>query len=163
MSKPSLFPLTSLYLVLLFLHTHLPISNEISILGLDSLKNSEMDVMAKRACTQNIGECFTEPEMDSGTSRRVLVMQKKYISYETLRRDMTPCQTPGSSYYNCHAGTANPYNRGCEVITGCARGIIKTWWCISIEKCNHFLFNVLFLLWVLTMIVHLRYLLRYAR
>lgn len=149
MSKPSLFPLTSLYLVLLFLHTHLPISNEISILGLDSLTNSEMDVMAKRACTQNIGECFTEPEMDSGTSRRVLVMQKKYISYETLRRDMTPCQTPGSSYYNCHAGTANPYNRGCEVITGCARGIIKTWWCISIEKCNNFLsFNVLFLLWV---------------
>ena len=124
MSKPSsLLPLTSFYLVLLFLHTHLSISNGVSILGLDSLKNSEMDVMVKRGCTQNIGECFTETEMDSETSRRVLVMQKKYLSYETLRRDMTPCGKPGASYYNCNAGTANPYTRGCEVITRCARGI----------------------------------------
>lgn len=126
MSKPSPLPLTSLCIVLLFLHTQLLICNGISVLGLDSLGNSEIGVMVERACTRKIGECLTETEMDSETSRRVLLMQKKYISYETLRRDMTPCEKPGASYYNCHAKQANPYNRGCEVITGCARGIIRT-------------------------------------
>ncbi|KAI4369259.1 hypothetical protein MLD38_017720 [Melastoma candidum] len=70
----------------------------------------------------------TGGEMESETSRRLLMMQpvKRYISYETLRRDMVPCTNPGASYYNCEAGRsrANPYTRGCEVITGCAR-IIK--------------------------------------
>lgn len=126
MSKPSLFPVTFLYLVLFFLHTQLSFCNRVSVLGLDSLKNSEMDVMVKRDCSQTIGECLTETEMDSETNRRVLAMQKKFISYETLRRDMTPCANPGAPYYNCHSGVANPYNRGCEVITRCARGIIKT-------------------------------------
>ncbi|KAK6266081.1 hypothetical protein QUC31_016918 [Theobroma cacao] len=66
--------------------------------------------------------------MESESNRRVLVMQRRYISYETLRRDMVPCAKPGASYYDCNAGQANPYNRGCEVITRCARGIkdIKT-------------------------------------
>ncbi|XP_035547356.1 protein RALF-like 24 [Juglans regia] len=126
MSIPSLVPLTFLYLVLLFLHTQVSICNGVSVLGLDSLENSEMDAMVKRVCTQKVGECFSDTEMDTETNRRVLVMQKKYISYETLRRGMTPCAKPGASYYNCQAGVANPYNRGCEVITRCARGIPKT-------------------------------------
>ncbi|XP_059446798.1 protein RALF-like 24 [Corylus avellana] len=126
MSKPSLLPVTFLYLVVFFLHTQLSICNGVSVLGLDSLKNSEIDGMVKRACTQTIGECLTETEMDSESNRRVLAMQRKYISYATLRRDMTPCAKPGAPYYNCNAGVANPYNRGCEVITRCARGIIKT-------------------------------------
>ncbi|KAH7833620.1 hypothetical protein Vadar_008134 [Vaccinium darrowii] len=70
-----------------------------------------------------VGECIEEM-MDSESNRRVLAMQRRFISYETLKRDLVPCTRPGSSYYNCRAaGAANPYNRGCEVITGCARDI----------------------------------------
>lgn len=54
-------------------------------------------------------------------------MGKRYISYETLRRDVVPCGTPGASYYNCRKNeVANPYNRGCEIITLCARDAINT-------------------------------------
>ncbi|KAD0494651.1 hypothetical protein E3N88_44176 [Mikania micrantha] len=75
--------------------------------------------MVKRVCDSKIGE-YLEDEtlLDSESSRRVLLMQKKYISYETLKRDLVPCGTPGASYYNCNGkGVAAPYNRGCEVIT----------------------------------------------
>ena len=48
---------------------------------------------------------------------------KRYISYEALRGDNVPCTRPGIPYYNCRAlPKANPYTRGCSVITGCARG-----------------------------------------
>jgi len=47
--------------------------------------------------------------------------QKRYIGYETLRRDMVPCQKPGASYYDCRSGQANSYSRGCDTITRCAR------------------------------------------
>ncbi|CAI0437672.1 unnamed protein product [Linum tenue] len=63
-----------------------------------------------------------EAEMESEISRRVMLMQRKYISYATLKRDMVPCDNPGASYYDCHPRAANTYNRGCEVITRC-RGI----------------------------------------
>ncbi|CAK9178236.1 unnamed protein product [Ilex paraguariensis] len=71
---------------------------------------------------RKIGQCeemvAEEEEMDSEINRRVLMMQKRYISYDTLKRDMIPCNRPGVSYYNCkNAGEANSYNRGCEVIT----------------------------------------------
>ncbi|XP_061369181.1 protein RALF-like 24 [Gastrolobium bilobum] len=117
-----------LCLALVQFHTHIPICNGLSFVDLNLLKHSEMAVMTKRVCTKSIGECLTEPEMDSETNRRVLIMEKKYISYGTLKRDMVPCDRAGASYYNCHARQANPYNRGCEVITGCARGVqaIKT-------------------------------------
>ncbi|KAI5349961.1 hypothetical protein L3X38_002852 [Prunus dulcis] len=112
-------------LSLLLIHTHFSICNGVSAFDLNSLKGSGIDGMvgAGRACNQKIGERLTEPEMESETSRRVLAMQKKYISYETLRRDLVPCGKPGASYYNCHAVAANPYSRGCEVITRCARVI----------------------------------------
>ncbi|KAK9906116.1 hypothetical protein M0R45_020253 [Rubus argutus] len=100
-----------LYLALLFILAHFPICNGASVLDLNALKGSEIDV--------KIGDCLTEPEMDSEISRRVLAMQKKYISYETLKRDLVPCARPGASYYNCHPVAANPYNRGCDVITRC--------------------------------------------
>ncbi|KAI3523592.1 hypothetical protein L1887_01828 [Cichorium endivia] len=70
-----------------------------------------------------------EMMMESEVSRRVLLMGRRYISYETLRRDVIPCGTPGASYYNCKRngnGVANPYNRGCEIITMCARDAINT-------------------------------------
>lgn len=55
------------------------------------------------------------------------MMGKRYISYETLKRDLVPCGTPGASYYNCKGkGVANPYNRGCEIITRCSRDAINT-------------------------------------
>ncbi|KAF2299981.1 hypothetical protein GH714_006540 [Hevea brasiliensis] len=109
MSKPTLY-----LLGLLFLHTHFTICSGVSVPGLNSLENSEIDAMVRRGCTRKIGDCLEEPEMESEISRRVLVMQKKYISYETLKRDMVPCSKPGASYYDCHAGEANPYSRGCE-------------------------------------------------
>ncbi|KAF5199764.1 Ralf-like [Thalictrum thalictroides] len=86
--------------------------------------------MVKKACTGKKGLCFWETkkgmeddiemEMDSEINRRVLYQQKKYISYETLNREVVPCDRPGAPYYDCHhVGQANPYSRGCEVITRC--------------------------------------------
>lgn len=123
-------PLLLLLLFLFLFHTHLAVCNAVPVLG----TRGEIDVALKRARPQSVRDCLSEAEtaaddLEAEASRRVLlVQQKKYISYETLRRDMVPCTTAGASYYNCHAGTANPYNRGCEVITYCARNIrdIKT-------------------------------------
>ncbi|KAK4258205.1 hypothetical protein QN277_007678 [Acacia crassicarpa] len=96
------------------------------LMDLNLLKQSDVSsdiLMAKRACTGSIGQCLSlTTMMDSESHRRILEMQKKYISYGTLRRDMVPCDTPGASYYSCQAKPANPYHRGCEVITTCARG-----------------------------------------
>ncbi|KAJ7979174.1 Rapid alkalinization factor [Quillaja saponaria] len=127
-SRPILIVMSSLYLTLLFLLTCFSSCNGVSVLDLNLLKKSEIDALGRRVCSKKIGECMTELEMDSETNRRVLTMQKKYISYHTLRRDMVPCDRPGASYYNCHAGQANPYSRGCDIITRCARNIkdIKT-------------------------------------
>ncbi|KGN56707.1 protein RALF-like 24 [Cucumis sativus] len=116
-----LFFLFSIIFPLVFLQTHFSFCD--AILDLRSFKGSEMEVMAKGVCNQKIGECLTDPEMESEISRRVLMMQKKYISYDTLRRDMVPCSRPGVSYYECHPGPANSYDRGCEVITRCARDV----------------------------------------
>ncbi|XVF84567.1 hypothetical protein PTKIN_Ptkin17bG0047300 [Pterospermum kingtungense] len=117
--------ITTLSLSLLFLQT----CDSVSILDLDNaLKASEVDVMVRRVCNRKLEDCLEDQEMESESNRRVLMMQRRYISYETLRRDMVPCSKPGASYYDCNAGQAHPYNRGCEVITRCARGIkdIKT-------------------------------------
>ncbi|KAK1318859.1 putative galacturonosyltransferase-like 7 [Acorus calamus] len=47
-------------------------------------------------------EASEEVEMDSEINRRVLVGQKSYISYESLKGDAVPCMKPGVSYYECH-------------------------------------------------------------
>uniref|UniRef100_A0A2P2PKJ2 Protein RALF-like 24 n=1 Tax=Rhizophora mucronata TaxID=61149 RepID=A0A2P2PKJ2_RHIMU len=122
-------PMITLCLALIFLHTHFTICRGVSVLGFNSLESSELDAIMKRGCSKKTEDCLEEPEMmESEISRRVLLMQKKYVSYETLRRDMVPCTKPGASYYDCHAAAANPRTRGCEVITRCARAIqdIKT-------------------------------------
>lgn len=68
-------------------------------------------------------EMEMEMEMDSEINKRILLMQKKFISYDTLKRDMVPCNTPGASYYNCRGNSpANSYSRGCQMITRCDRG-----------------------------------------
>ncbi|GFY83902.1 hypothetical protein Acr_03g0006760 [Actinidia rufa] len=113
--------MNTIFTLLLFFHIFPPIYNGDSVVALNSLENIELDAMAKRACAEKIGEC-EELLMDSEINRRVLVMQKKYISYDTLKRDLVPCNTPGASYYDCKAGgEGHPYNRGCEVIARCAR------------------------------------------
>ncbi|OVA05693.1 Rapid ALkalinization Factor [Macleaya cordata] len=129
-----------LYLALIFLQTHFLTLMGVYELGYSSstsLIDNQTDdqlLMVKKACTGNRGLCFWETikrekvetememEMDSEINRRVLMMQKKFISYETLKKDVIPCGRPGASYYNCQVtGEANPYNRGCEVITRCDR------------------------------------------
>ncbi|KFK36285.1 hypothetical protein AALP_AA4G102800 [Arabis alpina] len=90
---------------ILFLHTH--------------FSNGEINAMLVQS--DLIGEDEEELMMPSEISRRLLMAQKRYIGYETLRRDMVPCQKPGASYYDCRSGQANSYNRGCETITRCAR------------------------------------------
>ncbi|KAG2314512.1 hypothetical protein Bca52824_017634 [Brassica carinata] len=94
-------------LSILIIQTHFPISDA----------TAEIDAMLARNTL--IGE--DEELMPSEISRRVLMAQKRYIGYETLRRDMVPCQKPGASYYDCRSGQANSYGRGCETITRCAR------------------------------------------
>uniref|UniRef100_A0A6N2MDC4 Uncharacterized protein n=1 Tax=Salix viminalis TaxID=40686 RepID=A0A6N2MDC4_SALVM len=115
MSRFQIFPHTPtlLYLSLLFLLTLLATCNADSVSGLESLRTREIDAAVSRGgCSEKIGECFEEPEMESEISRRVLLMQKKYISYGTLRRDLVPCDKPGASYYDCNARQAHRYSRG---------------------------------------------------
>ncbi|CAK8530553.1 unnamed protein product [Lathyrus sativus] len=46
----------------------------------------------------------------------------KYISYGALRANGIPCGWRGQSYYDCNKRQqANPYRRGCNRITHCAR------------------------------------------
>ncbi|MED6133150.1 hypothetical protein PIB30_025965 [Stylosanthes scabra] len=128
MSQPRFTLMNPLLLLLLVLFSH-------NALSFSSSSSSSMDlnllnnVVSRRVCKRSIGECLAENEMmmmDSESNRRILAMQqKRYISYDTLKRDMVPCDRPGASYYNCHARQAHPYNRGCEVITGCARGSVQ--------------------------------------
>ncbi|KAH7546020.1 protein RALF-like 19 [Ziziphus jujuba] len=68
-----------------------------------------------------IGE-DNEMLMDSEASRRALAGGRKYISYSALKKNRVPCGRRGQSYYNCQKRQrANPYKRGCTVITHCAR------------------------------------------
>ncbi|XP_011069491.1 protein RALF-like 24 [Sesamum indicum] len=121
-------PFCTLFLILLsFLQIQVGICSGISVLEVNSVKAGELAAMVKRVCVGKVGDCsevaVEEEMMDSESNRRVLFMQKRYISYDTLRRDLVPCDRPGASYYNCKGpGVANTYNRGCEIITRCARG-----------------------------------------
>lgn len=46
----------------------------------------------------------------------------RYISYGALRPNQIPCGRRGQSYYACNRRQqANPYRRGCNRITHCAR------------------------------------------
>ncbi|XP_057747071.1 protein RALF-like 24 [Arachis stenosperma] len=119
------------FIILTFLYLSpvlLSICYGLSVVDLNLLKHSDKSgVITKRVCTKSIVECLEEEtEMDSESNRRLMQQQQqqqhRYISYETLKRDMVPCDRAGSSYYSCKAREANPYNRGCEVITACARG-----------------------------------------
>ncbi|KAK9138471.1 hypothetical protein Sjap_009065 [Stephania japonica] len=116
-----------LFNLLILLHTQIFTCNGVPVFESTSLGNKGMEVMVKRSCIGNKGLCLwenvmeSEMEMDSEINKRVLLMQpKKYISYQSLKKDFVPCTTPGAPYYNCHqVGNANPYHRGCEMISEC--------------------------------------------
>ncbi|KAK6917583.1 Rapid ALkalinization Factor [Dillenia turbinata] len=70
-----------------------------------------------------VGDFIGDNEMlmDNEASRRHLAGNKK-LSYGMLKGNNVPCNQRGSSYYNCQkGGKANPYRRGCNQITRCAR------------------------------------------
>lgn len=102
--------------ILLFT-THFSISCGSSIPAFNFTKTGE------RVCGgSEPAECGSAAvEVEAESSRRVLAMARKYISYDTLRRDMVPCMRPGASYYSCRSAPVNHYHRGCEAITRCAR------------------------------------------
>ncbi|KAK9671414.1 hypothetical protein RND81_12G028600 [Saponaria officinalis] len=105
----------TLLISLLIIQTHFNISNGYS----DSLKSFDFDqnrVEKSKTCTS-----IEEIEGDFEVNRRKLSGEKRYISYETLKRDVVPCSIAGSSYYKCGVSPANHYSRGCSVITQCAR------------------------------------------
>ncbi|KAL6009313.1 hypothetical protein ACLOJK_022542 [Asimina triloba] len=83
-------------------------------------RGHEMDVGVKRGSVSMWGE---EMEMDSEINRRILAVQKRYISYGSLRKDAVPCSRPGASYYNCRQMEGHPYARGCSVITACRENV----------------------------------------
>lgn len=81
------------------------------------------DHMEGTYCDGQPGECNIseeEPEMmESEISRRG---RQRFISYGALERNSIPCSRRGQSYYNCRRhDKANPYTRGCSIITGCKR------------------------------------------
>ncbi|KAL3619975.1 hypothetical protein CASFOL_034887 [Castilleja foliolosa] len=105
----------TLFLIALsFLQIQLEICKGVPLPVVQELNSSESMV-------EKVGDWSTAM-MDSESNRRILYMQKRYISYDTLRRDMVPCDKPGASYYNCKSpGVADSYTRGCDIITRCAR------------------------------------------
>ncbi|KAJ7946994.1 Rapid ALkalinization Factor [Quillaja saponaria] len=76
--------------------------------------------------TGSVGDFIGEENemlLDSESSRRQLGGRGRYISYGALRANQVPCGRRGQSYYNCNRRKrANPYRRGCNRITHCARG-----------------------------------------
>lgn len=88
----------------------------------------EGSMSAPETCNEFLGECIeVEDEMiDLEIVRRTLAQRRRYISYGALKKNNVPCNRRGHSYYNCaRSGKANPYRRGCSVITHCAR--ITSW------------------------------------
>ncbi|XP_022138044.1 protein RALF-like 32 [Momordica charantia] len=76
-------------------------------------------------CNGSIAECYVEEEMlmESEISRRFLEQQKKYISYDTLKKDQPACQggkgKPYTKSESCLPPPSNPYDRGCKPIYRC--------------------------------------------
>ncbi|WVZ72718.1 hypothetical protein U9M48_021135 [Paspalum notatum var. saurae] len=89
----------------------------------------------QKQCSGAVGECGVDEAEELGLAgggvpkdlvRRTLAQRQprnRYISYAALRADQVPCNRRGRSYYsNCESQqAANPYRRGCSVITRCAR------------------------------------------
>ncbi|KAI5662541.1 hypothetical protein M9H77_21864 [Catharanthus roseus] len=83
------------------------------------------DAMNKSCINGNVGDCIDEDEemmMDSEITRRTLAAQKRYISYDAMKKNSIPCSKRGNSYYHCTGHQkANPYSRSCTQISRCPR------------------------------------------
>lgn len=80
------------------------------------------EIIESPICDGLLGECIYEDEMAMELIRRKLAKNGRYISYDALKKDYTPCKRRGNSYYGCGGSRkANPYKRGCSKITHCAR------------------------------------------
>ncbi|XP_047339720.1 protein RALF-like 4 [Impatiens glandulifera] len=94
------------------------------------------------SCNGEVGDCFDNNEelemlMENQIARRGLAAAApeevsvnatedprpaRFISYSAMKANNVPCSYRGQSYYNCeHRAKANPYTRGCNYITYCAR------------------------------------------
>ncbi|XP_018823395.2 protein RALF-like 19 [Juglans regia] len=75
------------------------------------------------SCNSEVGVCIGEGnEMLMSSLHARHLAQQKYISYGALKANGVPCGRRGQSYYNCQMRQqANPYRRGCSIITHCAR------------------------------------------
>ncbi|XP_020088332.1 protein RALF-like 19 [Ananas comosus] len=85
-----------------------------------------------QACDGTVGECADKDDEDGSAeaeyvdTRRGLAAaypgRTRFISYGALMKNRVPCSRRGQSYYNCRRRRrANPYHRGCSIITRCAR------------------------------------------
>ncbi|XP_017699100.1 rapid alkalinization factor-like [Phoenix dactylifera] len=119
------FPLLLLLLLLLLAVACTTNSSALNTVGSEAVA----DFLAARGdgrCDGLLGQCIdedTEMETETGISRRGLARAGvRHISYGALSKNRVPCNRRGRSYYNCSRGkSANPYRRGCSVITQCQR------------------------------------------
>ncbi|KAE9599878.1 putative rapid ALkalinization Factor [Lupinus albus] len=90
-----------------------------------SFPHGTLDTTTPKICNGLLGECLHEEEMSMESAlmiKRRIIETKRYISYDALEKDNPPCNNRGQSYYGCgRSEQANPYYRGCSVITHCAR------------------------------------------
>ncbi|KAF7824911.1 protein RALF-like 19 [Senna tora] len=90
----------------------------LAVMVMAEASSSVHDMGLHRTVEESIGE---DGEMLSESTRRTLRVAR-YLSYNALKANKIPCGQRGRSYYNCNARQrANPYNRGCSVITNCYR------------------------------------------
>ncbi|KDP38641.1 hypothetical protein JCGZ_03994 [Jatropha curcas] len=89
---------------------------------------AEPAVNGSNSTRKLVGDEINEDEemmVDSEATHRLLAGRrkfKKFLSYDVLKANATPCKKRGNSYYGCRVKTkANPYRRGCSVITLCYR------------------------------------------
>ncbi|KAH7846659.1 hypothetical protein Vadar_016602 [Vaccinium darrowii] len=92
----------------------------------DHDQNLDGQVPTRSVCHGTIAECLADSDeefgLDSEASRRILVGNIPYLSYDALSADKVFCSKPGVSYYNCQTGAQrNLYDRGCSTLTRCRR------------------------------------------
>ncbi|KZV34878.1 protein RALF-like 33-like [Dorcoceras hygrometricum] len=82
MPQPSRNILLSILLLRCFFHDHVGTCEGVSVLDLNPARLSDSSEMAKRVCAEKMAG--SEGEMDSESNRRVLLLRRRYISYDTL-------------------------------------------------------------------------------
>ncbi|XP_049932554.1 protein RALF-like 22 [Nymphaea colorata] len=112
--------------ILLLIHLPLTLGElryglSISEIWRDSGSLLEWTVQRPGCSGRSARDCLAEDEslMDTEVNRRMLQMQRQYISYRSLDRGAVPCTRPGASYYNCHPRPVYPKSRGCELMADC--------------------------------------------